>query len=70
MAGVTNRLIYFSGYFILLCLFAVFSGIQEANAEKDPTLTRLGQNVGSPTLKFLYWYLLFGIFGILAFAIF
>lgn len=51
----TNKLVYISGYLILLAFLALNASVQEASAEKDATLTRLGQNVGTPTLKFLYW---------------
>lgn len=50
-----NRLRFFSGYFFLLVLVALNAAVQEAAAEKE-TLIRLRQNVGAPTLKFLYWY--------------
>lgn len=52
MGGV-NRLVYFCGYFVLLVLFALH--VQETNGDKEVPVTRLGQNVGFPTLKVLYW---------------
>lgn len=54
MASV-NRLIFFSGYFVLLLFLALNAAVQETNAEKDVPLTRLGQSVGVPTLKIFYW---------------
>lgn len=50
-----NRLIFFSCYFVLLFFIALNAAVQEANAEKDVPLTRLGQSVGVPTLKVFYW---------------
>lgn len=54
MATTLNRLSYFATYFGLLVLLALCTAVQESQAEKDVTLTKLG-HVGTPTLKFLYW---------------
>lgn len=41
--------------FVELCALLLANCVSESSAEGDVPLTKFSQNVGGPTLKFLYW---------------